>query len=114
MVCGLNDRPVCRWVGEGKSELEDVCARVDEARAELDRLVAVGIARGPLTLTARMNYRKFSWWNTQFAYAGVRDPEVQEYAVSPHFDDGPFVFTGDTSTVSGAIKAIPGMTVEDC
>ena len=68
-------------------------------------------ARGPLTLTARMNYRKFSWWNTQFAYAGVRDPEVQEYAVSPHFDDGPFVFSGDTSTVSGAIKAIPDLPI---
>ena len=68
-------------------------------------------ARGPLTLTARMNYRKFSWWNTQFAYAGMRDPEVREYAVSPHFDDGPFVFTGDTSAVSGAIKAIPDLPI---
>ena len=24
-----------------------------------------------ITLTAKLNYRKFSWWNTQFAFAGV-------------------------------------------
>ncbi len=68
-------------------------------------------ARGPVTFTARMNYRKFSWWNTQFSFAGVRDPDVTGYEVSPHFDDGPFVFTGDTSGVSGAIKAIPDLPV---
>src|SRR3989441_3829023 len=27
-------------------------------------------ARGPITLTARMNYRKFHWYNTQFSFAG--------------------------------------------
>ena len=27
-------------------------------------------ARGPIHLTARLNYRKFSWYYTQFAYAG--------------------------------------------
>src|SRR5262249_40270869 len=27
-----------------------------------------------LTLHARLCYRKFSWWNTQFAFAGVPDP----------------------------------------
>src|SRR5204863_7225047 len=25
-------------------------------------------------LRAKVNYRKFSWWNTQWAFAGVRDP----------------------------------------
>ena len=25
-------------------------------------------------LTAKVNYRKFAWWNTQWAFAGVRDP----------------------------------------
>ncbi|HEU4401939.1 MAG TPA: tetratricopeptide repeat protein [Candidatus Polarisedimenticolia bacterium] len=70
-----------------------------------------GDARGPITLTARMNYRKFSWWNTQFSYAGVRDPSVPGFAVSPDFDDGPFVFQGDTSKVSGRIKAIPDLPI---
>ena len=26
---------------------------------------------------ARLNYRKFAWWNTQWAYAGVRDPRAR-------------------------------------
>jgi tetratricopeptide (TPR) repeat protein len=63
--------------------------------------------RSPVTLTARMNYRKFSWWNTQFAYAGIRDPEAGSFELSPHYDDGPYVFTGDTASVSGVLKEIP-------
>jgi tetratricopeptide (TPR) repeat protein len=31
-------------------------------------------AKGPIHLTARLNYRKFSWYYTQFAYAGVPKP----------------------------------------
>src|SRR5206468_24705 len=58
-------------------------------------------AKGPITLTARMNYRKFSWYNTRFSFAGVRDEAVAHPAIAPGFDDGPFVFTGDTSGVSG-------------
>ena len=27
--------------------------------------------QGPIHLTAKLNYRKFSWYYTQFAYAGV-------------------------------------------
>ena len=26
--------------------------------------------KGPISLTARLNYRKFAWWNTQWAFAG--------------------------------------------
>ena len=32
-----------------------------------------------ITLTAKVNYRKFSWWNTQWAFAGVRDPEQKSF-----------------------------------
>ncbi|MBI3330117.1 MAG: tetratricopeptide repeat protein, partial [Nitrospinae bacterium] len=64
-----------------------------------------------ISLTARLNYRKFSWWNTQFAFAGVRDPAQQAFALSPHYDDGRWLFTGDTSTVSGEIKAIPDLPI---
>ena len=60
-----------------------------------------------LTITAKLNYRKFAWFNTQWAYAGVRDPQQPSFSVGPSHDDGRFVFTGDTSKVSGAIKAIP-------
>jgi tetratricopeptide (TPR) repeat protein len=64
-----------------------------------------------ITLTARMNYRKFMWWNTQFAFAGVRDPTQEAFALSPHYDDGRWVFAGDTSGVSGEIKAIPDLPI---
>lgn len=58
-------------------------------------------------LKARVNYRKFAWWNTQWAYAGVRDPNQPSFAISPSFDDGRWVFTGETSSVSGLTKRIP-------
>src|SRR5206468_9471758 len=56
---------------------------------------------------AKVNNRKFSWWNKQWAFAGVRDPGEPHAAVSPAYDDGRWVFTGDTSGVSGQVKAIP-------
>ncbi|HET8646186.1 MAG TPA: tetratricopeptide repeat protein, partial [Vicinamibacteria bacterium] len=60
-----------------------------------------------IRLRARVNYRKFAWWNTQWAFAGVRDPSHTGYSVGPAHDDGRWVFTGDTSGVSGQVKAIP-------
>ena len=60
-----------------------------------------------ITLRARVNYRKFAWWFTQWAYAGVRDPSEPAPSVGSGHDDGRWVFTGDTSGVSGAVKAIP-------
>ncbi|MDO8679305.1 MAG: tetratricopeptide repeat protein [Acidobacteriota bacterium] len=58
-------------------------------------------------LRAKVNYRKFAWWNTQWAYAGVRDPSNPAPDVTRSHDDGKWVFSGDTSKVSGSIKAIP-------
>ena len=60
-----------------------------------------------ITVTARVKYRKFAWWNTQWAYAGVRDPAQPAFALAAGHDDGGWVFTGDTSGVSGKTKAIP-------
>jgi tetratricopeptide (TPR) repeat protein len=62
-------------------------------------------------LEARLNYRKFAWWNTQWAFAGVRDPEDTDYSLGPGHDDGRWVFTGDTSDVAGKIKAIPDIPI---
>jgi tetratricopeptide (TPR) repeat protein len=62
-------------------------------------------------LRAKVNYRKFAWWNTQWAFAGVRDPDHKDSSVTPSHDDGRWVFTGDTSTVSGNIKAIPDIPI---
>ena len=58
-------------------------------------------------LRAKVNYRKFAWWNTQWAYAGERDPSTPATAVGSAYDDGRWTFTGDTSDVSGDVKAIP-------
>ena len=62
-------------------------------------------------LKAKVNYRKFAWWNTQWAFAGVRDPEQKEFSLEHGHDDGRWVFTGDTSGVSGKIKAIPDIPI---
>ena len=58
-------------------------------------------------LKAKVNYRKFAWWNTQWAFGGVRDPKQPSFDLSPHFDDGRWVFTGSTAAVSGPMKKIP-------
>jgi Tfp pilus assembly protein PilF len=64
-------------------------------------------AGNKVLLRAKVNYRKFAWWNTQWAYAGVRDPSQPNPPVTRSYDDGRWQFTGDTSDVSGQIKAIP-------
>src|SRR5262249_1164468 len=64
-----------------------------------------------IVLRAKVNYRKFSWWNTQWAFAGIRDPGEPRPAVSPAYDDGRWLFSGDTSGVSGQIKAIPAIPI---
>jgi tetratricopeptide (TPR) repeat protein len=58
-------------------------------------------------LRAKVNYRKFAWWNTQWAFAGVRNPSGTNPQATRSYDDGEWQFTGDTSKVSGQIKAIP-------
>ena len=62
-------------------------------------------------LAAKLNYRKFNWWHTQWAYAGVRDPEDTDYQVDKAYDDGKWVWTGDTSDVAGKIKEIPNLPI---
>ena len=67
--------------------------------------------RGRVHLRAKVNYRKFAWWNTQWAFAGVRDPAQGPFSLAPGHDDGRFVFTGDTSRVSGQMKQIPDLPI---
>jgi tetratricopeptide (TPR) repeat protein len=64
-----------------------------------------------ITLRAKVNYRKFAWWNTQWSFAGVRDPQQPQFALAKGYDDGKWLFSGDTSKVSGQIKAIPDLPV---
>ena len=69
-----------------------------------------------ITLHAKLNYRKFTWFNTQFAFAGVEAPETKLIASSdkpatPDYDDRKWAFNGDTSRVSGNVKAIPDLPI---
>jgi tetratricopeptide (TPR) repeat protein len=71
------------------------------------RLTIPEEAGSKIYLKAKVNYRKFAWWNTQWAFAGVRDPSQPNPSITHAHDDGKWVFTGDTSKVSGGVKAIP-------
>jgi tetratricopeptide (TPR) repeat protein len=62
-------------------------------------------------LVAKVNYRKFAWWNTQWAFAGVRDPTDTGFSLAAGHDDGRWLFTGDTGSVSGEVKAIPAIPI---
>jgi Flp pilus assembly protein TadD len=68
-----------------------------------------------IRLHAKLNYRKFSWYNTQFSFAGVDEGVTvnphKGPVVTPDYDDRGFAFTGDTSNVSGNIKAIPNLPI---
>jgi tetratricopeptide (TPR) repeat protein len=64
-----------------------------------------------ITLTAKLDYRKFAWWNTQWAFAGVRDPANPHPNVAKGYDDGKWVFTGSLSDVSAAAKEIPDVPI---
>jgi tetratricopeptide (TPR) repeat protein len=64
-----------------------------------------------IQLRARVNYRKFSWWFTQWAYGGVRDPSDRHFSVAAGHDTGRWLFNGDLSRVSGAMKQIPKLPV---
>ena len=64
-----------------------------------------------ITLTARLNYRKFSWWNTQWAFAGVRDPSDLHPDVSRDHDDGRWLFQGSLQNVSASPRMIPDVPI---
>jgi tetratricopeptide (TPR) repeat protein len=69
-----------------------------------------------ITLHAKLNYRKFSWYNTHFSFAGVEAPETKlvnggNPKTTPDYDDRHFTFTGDASNVSGNLKTIPDLPI---
>ena len=68
-------------------------------------------AGNKITMYAKLNYRKFMWSNTQFAYAGVEAPNQPPSMVSPDFDDRKMEFTGDTSDAVGKLKYIPNLPI---
>src|SRR6266851_6036468 len=67
-------------------------------------------AGSKITLHARLCYRKFSWWGTQFSFAGMPDP-TKPNAVDPDYDDRPFVFTASLNGVSAKQEKIPDVPI---
>lgn len=68
-------------------------------------------AGNKITLHARLCYRKFSWWNTQFAFAGVPDPAKPASEVAPGYDDNKYVFTGPLQGLSAKDQKIPDVPI---
>jgi tetratricopeptide (TPR) repeat protein len=66
-------------------------------------------AGNEIEIQARLHYRKFAWFNTQFAYAGVWQGEEGDRASG--YDDGAWLLSGDTSDVSGELKEIPDVPI---
>jgi tetratricopeptide (TPR) repeat protein len=71
-------------------------------------------AQGPIELTAKLNYRKFSYYYTQFAYAGQPVPGQDPALVGPHHNSQEYSFDPAhiPQNVSGQIKdAIPALPI---
>ncbi len=67
-------------------------------------------AGNKITLHARFCYRKFSWYNTHEAFAGVPDPSKPN-AVGPDFDDRQTLFTAPLTGVSAKEEKIPDLPI---
>jgi len=63
-----------------------------------------------ITLHSKLNYRKFQWFNTQFAFAGMPDPAHPGDTAKDH-DDRQWLFNGDTADISGKVKSIPALPI---
>jgi tetratricopeptide (TPR) repeat protein len=67
-------------------------------------------AGNKITLHARLCYRKFAWYGTQEAFAGIPDP-AKPNAVSSEYDDRQTLFTGSLSGVSAKEEKIPDLPI---
>jgi tetratricopeptide (TPR) repeat protein len=66
--------------------------------------------KGHIHLEAKLNYRKFMFINTEFAFAGVLH-DTKPGDVAPGYDDRQITYTGNLADVSGKIKAIPNLPI---
>jgi tetratricopeptide (TPR) repeat protein len=64
-----------------------------------------------IRLHARLCYRKFAWWNTQFSFAGVPDLNPPNANVTPDYDDRNFGFAGSLKGVSAKEEKIPDLPI---
>jgi len=68
-------------------------------------------AGNKITLTARLCYRKFSWWGTQFSFVGQPDPSAPNSAVAPEYDDRKFLLNASMQGVSAKTEKIPDVPI---
>lgn len=68
-------------------------------------------AGAKITLHARLCYRKFAWWNTQFSFAGMPDPDQSRPQVTPDFDDTKYAFGASLKGVSAKRERIPDVPI---
>ena len=71
-------------------------------------------ARGPITFHAKLNYRKFSWYYTQFAYAGQAKPGQDAALLSKDHNGLEYEFAKASipANVSGQIRdRIPDLPI---
>ena len=64
-----------------------------------------------ITLHARLCYRKFAWWNTQFSFAGVPESSQPDSEVTPDYDDRKFAFAESLKGVSAKEEKIPNLPI---
>jgi len=62
-------------------------------------------------LARKLNYRKFMWFNTQFAFAGVKDSNHAPEAVTPDYDDRKWPSRPRPKMIAGELKAVPDLPV---
>jgi tetratricopeptide (TPR) repeat protein len=67
-------------------------------------------AGNKITLHARLCYRKFAWWSTQFSFAGQPDAAHPE-RVTPSYDDRTVTFDASLTGVSAKQQAIPDVPI---
>jgi tetratricopeptide (TPR) repeat protein len=67
-------------------------------------------AGNKITLQARLCYRKFAWWATQFSFVGQPDPAHPEL-VTPNFDDRKFTLDEPLNGVSAKEQKIPEVPI---
>ena len=67
-------------------------------------------AGSKITMHARLCYRKFAWWNTQFAFAGTSQSSTPGDQ-GPGFDDRKYEFTGSLQGISAKQEKIPDVPV---
>jgi tetratricopeptide (TPR) repeat protein len=64
-----------------------------------------------ITLHSKLNYRKFLWFNTQFAFAGKQDSVESNPHVTRDYDDRTVAFNLDQPKVSSTAKGIPDVPI---